>query len=107
MTSLGLVCEAVFFADSLFYPNVSGVPKWFNAPPASGADFRLCIDQVQVFCGQKGCEVVELNVQPEHVHLWVMVPPKVSISDLVGILKGRTATRIFKQFPHLEQALLG
>ncbi len=64
-----------------------------------GKEVNTCI---QVFCGQKGCEVVELNVQPEHVHLLVMVPPKVSISDLVGILKGRTAIRIFKQFPHLK-----
>lgn len=65
-----------------------------------GKEVYTCI---QVFCGQKGCEVVELNVQPEHVHLLVMVPPKVSISDLVGILKGRTAIRIFKQFPHLKR----
>ena len=65
-----------------------------------GREVYTCI---QVFCGQKGCEVVELNVQPEHVHLLVMVPPKVSISDLVGILKGRTAIRIFKQFPQLKK----
>ena len=58
---------------------------------------------IQLFCGQKGCEVLELNVRPEHVHLLVMVPPKVSISDLVGTLKGRTAIRIFKQFPHLKR----
>ena len=65
-----------------------------------GREVYTCI---QLFCGQKGCEVVELNVQPEHVHLLVMVPPKVSISDLVGILKGRTAIRVFKQFPHLKK----
>jgi putative transposase len=32
-----------------------------------------------------------------------MVPPKVSISDLMGILKGRTAIRIFNQFPYLKR----
>ena len=37
------------------------------------------------------------------MHLLVMIPPKVSISDLVGILKGRTAIRIFKQFLHLKK----
>ena len=36
-------------------------------------------------------------------YLLVMIPPKVSISDLAGILKGRTAIRIFKQFPHLKK----
>ncbi len=38
-----------------------------------------------------GCEVIELNVQPDHVHLLVKVPPKISISDLVGRVKGKTA----------------
>jgi putative transposase len=56
-----------------------------------------------VFSGQKGCEVVEMNVQQNHVHLIVMVPPKVSISDYMGMVKGRTAIRVFKQFPYLRQ----
>ena len=58
---------------------------------------------IHVFSGQKGCEVVEMNVQQDHVHLIVMVPPKVSISDYMGIIKGRTAIRVFKQFPYLRQ----
>lgn len=58
---------------------------------------------IQVFSGQKGCEVIELNVQPDHVHVLLMVPPKVSISELVGTLKGRSAIRVFKQFPYLKE----
>jgi len=41
------------------------------------------------------CEVLELNIQPDHVHLVVIVPPKVSISTLIGILKARSAIRLF------------
>ncbi len=40
---------------------------------------------------RSGCEVIELNVQPDHVHLLVKVPPKISISELVGKVKGKTA----------------
>lgn len=58
---------------------------------------------IQVFAQQKGCEVIELNVQSDHVHLLVLVPPKVSISELVGTLKGRSAIRVFKQFPYLKE----
>ena len=65
-----------------------------------GREVHNCI---QVFCGRLGCEVVELNVQPDHVHLISMVPPKVSISDLTGTVKGRTAIRVFKQFPYLKR----
>ncbi|MBM4066762.1 MAG: IS200/IS605 family transposase [Planctomycetes bacterium] len=58
---------------------------------------------VRAFSEQKGCEVVELNVQIDHVHLLVMVVPKISISDFVGIIKGRTAIRVFNKFRHLKQ----
>ncbi len=58
---------------------------------------------IRAFCEQKGCKIVELNVQSDHVHLLVMVPPKVSISDLVGTVKGRTAIRIFNKFKKLKQ----
>jgi putative transposase len=56
-----------------------------------------------MFTGQLACDIVELNIQADHVHLIVNVPPKVSISQLMGTLKGRTAIRIFKQFPYLKK----
>jgi len=58
---------------------------------------------IRTFAQQNGCEVVELNIQCDHVHLLVMVPPKVSISNLVGILKGRTAIRVFNKFRYLKE----
>ena len=48
------------------------------------------------------CEVVELNVQPDHVHLLVKVPPKISISTLLGKIKGKTAIQVFQKFPSLR-----
>ena len=40
---------------------------------------------IRAFSEQKECEIVELNIQVDHVHLLVMVPPKISISDYVGL----------------------
>ena len=58
---------------------------------------------IRAFSEQQKCEVIELNVQIDHVHLLVMVPPKVSISDYVGTLKGRTAIRVFNRFRKLKE----
>ena len=58
---------------------------------------------VRSFSKQNGCIVEELNIQPDHVHLLVKVPPKVSVSTLMGILKGRTAIRLFNKFKNLKQ----
>ena len=45
-----------------------------------------------------GREVGELNVQPDHVHLLVKVPPKISISSLIGKVKAKTAVQVSKSF---------
>ncbi len=48
------------------------------------------------------CGLVELNIQKDHVHLLAKVPPKVSISQFMGVLKGKTAIRVFHKFPELK-----
>lgn len=46
--------------------------------------------------------MIELNVQIDHVHMLVKVPPKISISYFMGIIKGRTAIRVFNKFKRLK-----
>ena len=58
---------------------------------------------VHVFSSQKSCEIIEMNVQVDHVHLICMIPPKLRVSDYVGIVKGRTAIRLLKGFPDLRK----
>ena len=58
---------------------------------------------IRVHSERLGCVVVELNVQPDHVHFLVKVPPKVSISKLMGTVKGRTAIQLFRQFRYLKE----
>ena len=73
--------------------------------------FRILIGEVaqeaenciRAFVEQQKGEVVELNIQIDHVHLLVLVPPKVSISNFIGTLKGRTAIRVFNKFRKLKQ----
>ena len=61
---------------------------------------------IYIYCRMKKCTVVELNVQMDHVHLVVRTPPSLSVSDLMGILKGRTAIRLFNKFPYLRKKKL-
>ena len=58
---------------------------------------------IRAFSEQQGCEIVELNVQADHVHLLALVPLKVYISGYVGTLKGRTAIRVFNKFRDLKE----
>ena len=58
---------------------------------------------IRTIASQLRSEVVELNVGADHVHLLALVPPKISISDYVGTVKGRTAIRVFNKFRNLKR----
>ena len=58
---------------------------------------------IRAFSEQKEVEIIELNIQIDHVHLLAMIPPKISISDYVGMVKGRTAIKIFNHFKKLKE----
>ncbi|MDW7692204.1 IS200/IS605 family transposase [Flammeovirgaceae bacterium SG7u.111] len=68
-----------------------------------GAIKRAAIEHIMQYASQKKCIIDTLNVQKGHVHLIIDIPPKYSVSDVVGILKGRTAIRLFSKFKKLKQ----
>ena len=78
------------------------VPK-YRFRVLKGAIVEEVATCVQIFSQQQGCEIIEMNIQEDHVHLLVMVPPKVSISGFVGTIKGRTAIRVLNKFRKLKE----
>jgi putative transposase len=49
-------------------------------------------------CHQQGVEIVEGHAMPDHIHLCLSIPPKYSVANTVGFLKGKSAIRIHRQF---------
>ena len=78
------------------------VPKYRYRVLTGEVGFEV-MKTVRVFAKRLGCEIVELNVQADHVHLLLKVPPKISISKLLGTVKGKTAIQVFRQFPYLKK----
>ena len=46
--------------------------------------------------------IIEAEVCPDHVHMLVEIPPKMSVSSFMGYLKGKSATMIYEQFGELK-----
>ena len=64
--------------------------------------------QVYQLCKRKEQVVVlKLNVQPDHVHLVVEIPPKYAVSEFMGYLKGKLAIRLFQQYESLSRRYWG
>ena len=64
--------------------------------------------QIYVLCQRKDkVEVLELNVQADHVHLVVSIPPKYAVSDFMGYLKGKMAMQLFQRYEKLGRKYWG
>ena len=53
-------------------------------------------------CKWKGIEIIEGNMMPDHVHMLVSIPPKYSISQIMGYIKGKSAMMIFERHANLK-----
>ena len=52
------------------------------------ADIREILKQL---CSYKGVEIIEGHLMPDHIHMLVSIPPKMSVSSFMGYLKGKSA----------------
>lgn len=56
---------------------------------------------------EQGWTIGALNIQPDHVHLFLSAPPSVAPSQMAHMLKGTTARQVFQYFPQIKKQLWG
>lgn len=57
---------------------------------------------IRALCARKGVEIIEAAAMPDHIHLYVSIPPKYSVSEFVGYLKGKSSLMIFDRHANLK-----
>ena len=57
---------------------------------------------LRTLCERNGIEIIEANACRDHIHMLVSIPPKMSVSRAMGILKGKSALMIFDRFANLK-----
>ena len=60
---------------------------------------------IKQLCSYKGVEIIEGHLMPDHVHLLLSIPPKMSVSSFMGYLKGKSALMIFDRHGNLKYKL--
>jgi putative transposase len=59
-------------------------------------------DIIKDLCKWKGIEIIEGHMMADHIHLLLSIPPKYSVSEIMGYLKGKSAMMIFDRHSNLE-----
>ena len=69
---------------------------------------EYCKQQLYFLCKQKDLvEILELNIQEDHVHLVIEIPPKYSVSSIMGFLKGKLSIRLFHRYERIGKQYWG
>ena len=78
------------------------VPK-YRFRILTGEISKIVDHDIRMLSEWLGCEVIELNVRIDHVHVVVSIPPKISVSTYLGTIKGKIAIKMFKTYPMLKK----
>lgn len=57
---------------------------------------------LRLLCDRKGIEIIEAECCPDHIHMLVKIPPKYSVSEVVGYLKGKSSLMIFDRHAQMK-----
>ena len=58
--------------------------------------------RVRDVCREKGVDIIQGVPSSDHVHIFVSVPPKLAMSELVRLMKGRSSRKVQREFPQLK-----
>ena len=61
-------------------------------------------DIIRTLCQWKGVEIIEGEVCPDHIHLLLSIPPKMSVSGFMGYLKGKSSLMIYQKYGNMKFA---
>ena len=64
-------------------------------------------EEIRKLCMWLKIEIIEGKVCKDHIHLCLSIPPKYSISEVIGIIKVKSAIRMFNKFPNLKRTYWG
>jgi len=79
----------------------------YRKPILQGEIAKRARDLVREICKAKDVEIIKGHISKEHVHVFVSVPPHVSVSQLVQSLKGKSSRKLLLEYKGLSRAFWG
>jgi putative transposase len=84
--------------------HVVWIPKYRRRILKSGVREYLSKLFPNILKKMPGCEIIEKNVQVDHIHMVMIIPPRYAVSAVIGQIKQSTASQLRKKFKWLEKA---
>ena len=82
------------------------ITKYRKKVLEGGVAYRVR-DLIREICQRDGVDIIRGHVSKDHIHLFVSIPPQLTISRLIQRLKGKTSHKLLSEFPHLRRLFWG
>ena len=79
----------------------------YRKPVLTGEIASRVRDLIREICKGKDIEIIKGHVSKDHVHIFVSVPPHLSVSHVMQSLKGKTSRKMMSEFKHLSRTFWG
>jgi putative transposase len=79
----------------------------YRKPVMTGEVGTRLRELIREICGNQEVTIIKGHISKDHVHLFVSIPPQVTISRLLQMLKGKTSYKMMHEFPHLRKKFWG
>ncbi len=79
----------------------------YRKPVLRGPVAERVRDFIREICRARDVEILKGHVSADHVHIFVSVPPHISVSELVQSIKGKTSWKMLSEFKALSRAFWG
>jgi putative transposase len=79
----------------------------YRKPVMTGEVGTRLRELIREICGNQEVTIIKGHISKDHVHLFVSIPPQVTISRLLQMLKGKTSYKLMHEFAHLRRKFWG
>jgi putative transposase len=87
--------------------HVVWIPKYRHRILNPGVKAYLLKMLPKVLDTIQGCEIIKINIQVDHIHVIMIIPPKYAVSTVIGKIKGTTSSQLRKRFAWLKKRYWG
>jgi putative transposase len=79
----------------------------YRRPILEGSLGRRIRELIREICITHSIQIIRGHVSKDHIHIFVSMPPQISVSKVVQYLKGKTSRKILQEYPKLNKIFWG
>ena len=79
----------------------------YRKPILEGSVGKRVRDLIREICVENSIDIIKGHISKDHIHIFISMPPQISVSKIAQYMKGKTSRKILQEFPSLNKRFWG